>query len=55
MTHNPNIAKSCDSDQTIYANMNKDSYEISYESGAIEDKKINEYIIDIVGRNRASI
>lgn len=48
VTHNPNIAIACDSDQIIYADMNKDSYEITYESGAIEDQKINEYIIDIL-------
>ena len=47
VTHNPNIAVACDAEQIIYCNMDKNSFSISYESGAIEDLIIKSTTIDI--------
>lgn len=48
VTHNPNIAVACDSEQIIYSEMDKKTYEIKYESGSIENPKMKEKIIDIL-------
>lgn len=47
VTHNPNIAVACDAEQIIYCNMDKNSFSISYEAGAIEDPIIKSTTIDI--------
>jgi len=48
VTHNPNIAIACDSEQIIYSSMDKDSLNIKYYSGSIEQKIIKDYIVDIL-------
>ena len=48
VTHNPNIAVACDAEQIIYCNMDKNSFSISYEAGAIEDPIIKNRVIDVL-------
>lgn len=49
ITHNPNLAVVCNSDQIIYASLNiKDNYRVSYISGAIENPEINKILVDIL-------
>lgn len=48
VTHNPNIAVACDSEQIIIAEMDKIKNEITYNSGSIEDKKTNNKLVDIL-------
>jgi len=49
VTHNPNLAVVCDSDQIVRASMDKSgSNEITYTSGPIEDKEVVGMIVDIL-------
>lgn len=49
VTHNPNLAVGADAEQIIYVKIDKaDGYRFSYESGAIENPRINQRIIDIL-------
>ena len=48
VTHNPNIAVACDSEQVIYSEMDKNTYEIKYISGSIENPIIKGRIVDIL-------
>ena len=48
VTHNPNIAVACDAEQVIYCEMDKNTYQIKYESGAIENPTIREHVIDVL-------
>lgn len=49
VTHNPNLAVVCDADQIIQMKIDKlNSNEVSYDSGAIENLKINKIIVDIL-------
>ena len=48
VTHNPNIAVACDAEQIIYCNMNKENCKIEYETGSIENPRINEYIVNVL-------
>lgn len=48
VTHNPNIAIACDSEQIIYCEINKKNSEISYISGSIENKLIRKKVVDIL-------
>lgn len=48
VTHNPNIAVACDSEQIIVANIDKVNNKISYISGSLEDESLNSNIIDIL-------
>lgn len=49
VTHNPNLAVVCNSDQIIYASLDiKDNHRLSYFSGAIENPKINKILVDIL-------
>jgi len=49
VTHNPNLAVVCDSDQIVRASMDKSgSNEITYTSGPIEDKDVVGMIVDIL-------
>lgn len=47
VTHNPNIAVACDSEQVIYCSMDKNN-KIEYETGSIENPKINRHIVNIL-------
>ncbi len=48
VTHNPNIAIACDSEQIIYCEANKETGELKYTSGSIENPKIMEHIINVL-------
>lgn len=48
VTHNPNIAVACDAEQVIYCEMNKNTCQIRYESGAIENPAIRKHVIDVL-------
>ena len=49
VTHNPNLAIVCDSEQIIYAHIDKDSKNlVSYTCGSIENLGIREKAIDIL-------
>lgn len=49
VTHNPNIAVVCDSEQVIYSSMKKsEGCEIEYQGGSLENPEINEHIVDIL-------
>lgn len=53
VTHNPNLAVVCDSDQIIVANMYKTkNSRIEYQTGAIESPSINAAIVDILEGTR---
>lgn len=49
VTHNPNLAVVCDSEQIIYAEMDKeDGNKITYTAGSIENLKMTNYIVDVL-------
>lgn len=49
VTHNPNLAVVCDADQVIHARLDKsDGNRLYYTTGAIENPKINQTIIDVL-------
>ena len=48
VTHNPNIAVACDSEQVIYCEIDKETKTLEYFSGSIENTKVKKYIIDIL-------
>lgn len=48
VTHNPNIAVACDSEQIIVANIDKVESSIKYESGSIENTFLNRQLVDVL-------
>ncbi|WP_042371596.1 TrlF family AAA-like ATPase [Bacteroides neonati] len=49
VTHNPNLAVVADAEQVIYVNIDKEHENLfSYESGSIENIKINKRIVDVL-------
>ena len=49
VTHNPNLAVVADAEQIIYVNIDKkDKNKFSFESGSIENPKINKRIVDVL-------
>ena len=49
VTHNPNLAVGADAEQIVYVKLEKSkNYKFSYESGAIEDSRITQKIIDVL-------
>lgn len=49
VTHNPNLAVVCDSEQVIWSSIDKvNNNRIDYQSGSIENPLINDKIIDIL-------
>jgi len=49
VTHNPNLAVGADAEQIIYVKLEKsEDYKFSYETGAIENPKINQRIVDVL-------
>lgn len=49
VTHNPNLAVFCDADQIIHCRIDKtDGHKITYDSGAIEDYRINQVTVDVL-------
>jgi ABC-type lipoprotein export system ATPase subunit len=53
VTHNPNLAVVCDSEQIICASINKSNgNQLKYESGSIENFIINKRVVDILEGTR---
>lgn len=49
VTHNPNLAVGADAEQILYVSLDKAAgYKFSYESGSIENPRINEIIVKIL-------
>lgn len=49
VTHNPNLAVGADAEQIVYVNLEKSkNYKFSYETGAIENPKLNRRIVDVL-------
>ena len=48
VTHNPNIAVACDSEQLVYCSIDKTNNSISYSSGSIEDPDMRKHVIDVL-------
>lgn len=49
VTHNPNLAVGADAEQVIYVKLAKaENYKFSYETGAIENPKINDRIVKVL-------
>ena len=49
VTHNPNLAVVCDADQVIHAHLDKtDGNRVTYTSGALEEPKIAQHIVDVL-------
>lgn len=48
VTHNPNIAVACDAEQIIFCEKDKDTNQIRYESGAIENLVIRNHVVDVL-------
>jgi len=53
VTHNPNLAVVCDSEQVIHANIDKaDGNRITYQSGSIENPEINKLLVKVLEGTR---
>lgn len=49
VTHNPNLAVVSDAEQVIYVNIDKENeYNFEYQSGSIENRSINERIVQVL-------
>lgn len=49
VTHNPNLAVGADAEQILYVSLDKaNGYKFSYESGSIENPRINDVIVKIL-------
>lgn len=49
VTHNPNLAVGADAEQIVYVKLEKpENYKFSYETGAIENPKLNQRIVDVL-------
>lgn len=49
VTHNPNLAVVSDAEQVIYVNIDKENeYDFEYQSGSIENRIINEKIVQVL-------
>lgn len=49
VTHNPNLAVGADAEQIIYVQLDKsDNYKFTYESGSIENPRINKKIVVVL-------
>lgn len=56
VTHNPNLAVVCDAEQVIHASLDKqNNHTLTYTSGALENRKICELIIDVLEGTRPAI
>ncbi len=56
VTHNPNIAVVCDSEQVIYSALDKENnYKLSYLSGSLENKDICTRIVDVLEGTKPAI
>jgi hypothetical protein len=49
VTHNPNLAVGADAEQIVFVKLEKAvNYKFSYESGSIENPKLNRRIVDVL-------
>lgn len=49
VTHNPNLAVGADAEEIVYVKLEKaKNYKFSYESGSIENPKLNQRIVDVL-------
>jgi|GEM_PF-356699 len=48
VTHNPNIAIACDSEAIVYCEQEKNNRTLNYYTGSIENKKMNENILNVL-------
>jgi ATPase subunit of ABC transporter with duplicated ATPase domains len=48
VTHNANLGVVCDSEQIVYAQMDKVNSVVTYDSGSIENPEINRHITDVL-------
>lgn len=48
VTHNPNIAVACDSEQIIYSSMNKEELQVKYTYNSMEASEMRKYIVDVL-------
>lgn len=49
VTHNPNLAVVCDAEQIIYCEIDKkNKNKVTYESGSLENEKLNKRVTDIL-------
>lgn len=49
VTHNPNLAVGADAEQIVYVKLEKpENYKFSYETGSIENPKLNRRIVDVL-------
>ena len=49
VTHNPNLAVGADAEEVLYVHLDKSSsYKFSYESGSIENPRINDMIVKVL-------
>lgn len=56
VTHNPNLAVVCDSEQVIHASLNKENdNQLIYSSGSLENPDICQKIIDVLEGTRPAI
>lgn len=53
VTHNPNLAIGADAEEIIYVTLDKASnYKFTWESGAIENPRINDIVVKILEGSR---
>lgn len=53
VTHNPNLAIGADAEEIIHVTLNKASgYQFTWESGSIENPRINDIVVDILEGSR---
>ena len=48
VTHNPNIAIACDAEQIVSCKIDKQTHEITYVSGAIEETEVKDSVVKIL-------
>lgn len=48
VTHNPNIAVACDSEQVIYSTMDKESLQIRYICDSMESSIMSDHVVDVL-------
>lgn len=53
VTHNPNLAVVCDSEQIIYTEIKKElDSEVCFSSGSLENTAINKRVVDVLEGTR---
>jgi len=56
VTHSPNIAVVCDSEQLIHASIDRaDRNRVTYMSGSIESPDMNKFLVDVLEGTRPAL